>query len=82
MQIHGVIREIYETWPLQLSLDVAGKSFYVALNSDTVVTQGGVRCEASQLRGGDRVTVQGDSSGETALIARGVDILTATPPLN
>jgi len=48
MWIDGFIIEVYETWPLQLSVDASGELYHVGLLLETKITHQGSPVSASK----------------------------------
>ena len=76
MSIEGEITAVMESWPLQLTVDTETESYFVSLDPDTDITQGGTAVEASQLSPGQAVKISGtlSPSEENAMVAQSVEI--------
>ena len=73
MRIEGVVIEVYETWPLQLSVEASDGKYHIGLHSDTKITRRGRPAGASEIKG--RIAVDGNISGPNALVADSIELL-------
>jgi hypothetical protein len=71
--IEGTIIDVMETWPLQLSVDVGGRTRQVALGEETVITSEGQPADAGRLQPGRRIRVEGESAHAGAIKAARID---------
>jgi hypothetical protein len=72
--IEGTIVDVMETWPLQLSVDVGGRTRQVALAEGTVITSEGQPADAGRLLPGRRIRVEGEPAYAGAIKAACIDI--------
>jgi len=75
MWIDGFIIEVYETWPLQLSVDASGELYHVGLLLETKITHQGSPVSASEVKAHRRIRINGTASGQRALIAESIELL-------
>jgi hypothetical protein len=74
-----VIRDVMETWPLQLRVSLGSKFYMVSLLEDTEIRRGGRVVTASVLVPGQRITVYGRVSpmavgGTDSIIADAITV--------
>jgi len=74
--ISGLIREVMESYPLQLSVDVREATYSVALLEDTKVMRAGREIDSGALKPGLQVTVTGQPSAESefAMTAERIEV--------
>ena len=75
MVIEGVVVDVMETWPLQLTLFSAESQFHIILTMDTTVTQGGEEVGMQRIRPGQRARIDGKSIGDLGIAAETIAIL-------
>jgi len=75
MSIEGTVLEVMESWPLQLTIDSQGSHYHVVLRPEAAITRRDMSVDASELRPGARVRVQGKRSGQSGMSAYMIDIL-------
>ena len=74
MTLEGVIAELYETWPLQLSLRTSTGQYLVALSEQTKVVRGKRSIPVAQLKPGMKVKISGTLTGEKAITAQSIAV--------
>ncbi len=74
MTIEGTIAEIMESWPLQLTVDAADGTIHVALLEETIITQNGESVAPGALTNGQKVRIEGESTGPNAMLAQSIEI--------
>lgn len=74
MNLEGVIAELYETWPLQLSLKTSSGQYLVALSQETKVVRGKRSIPASELKPEMKVHISGTPTGDMALTAQSISV--------
>lgn len=74
MTLEGAIAELYETWPLQLSLKTPSGSYLVALSEQTKVVRGKRSVGATELKPGMKVKISGTLTGDKAIAAQSITV--------
>ena len=74
MTIEGTIAEIMESWPLQLTVDVADGTIHVELLEETTITKNGEDVEPGTLTNGQTIRIEGENTGPNAILARHIEI--------
>jgi hypothetical protein len=74
MTLEGEVAELYETWPLQLSLKTSAGQYLVALSERTKVFRKGRPIPATGLKPGMKLTVEGSLSGSKAIAAQSIGV--------
>lgn len=75
MVIEGMVVDVMETWPLQLTLAADKSRLHITLGMNTIVTQGGEDLEMAQIRPKQRIRVHGRRVGESGLVADSIVIV-------
>lgn len=72
--IYGVIVNVMESWPLQLTVDEKAKNYSVLLQLDTIITRKGREASERELKPGLQVMIRGYLSSEDMLAITAVQI--------
>jgi hypothetical protein len=80
MQIEGKIIDVFETWPLQLTVETRDGRLYVGLQLDTTITYHGLPSGASELKAHRWIRIDGEESAPQGFLARSITILTQPSP--
>lgn len=75
MQIEGTIVDVFETWPLQLSVETQAGRYHVSLQHDTKIVFQGHSESARALKSRRRVRITGSAAGPDSLQAEEIEIL-------
>lgn len=75
MRIEGTVVEVYETWPLQLSIEAADGLYHIGLNPDTKIKRRGHPAGAMEIKDHVRIAIYGTISGPKALLADSIELL-------
>jgi hypothetical protein len=75
MTIDGVIVNVMESWPLQLTVDADAKSYNVLLQLNTIIEHEGREVSERELKPGLQVMIRGYRSPEEfAMTAKQIEI--------
>lgn len=75
MVIEGMVVDVMETWPLQLTLLSAESQFHITLTMDTSVTQDGKEVGMQRIRPGQHARILGKRIGDQGIAAEAIAIL-------
>jgi hypothetical protein len=74
MIIEGQVTGVMETWPLQLTVHTDAGTYQIIL-PEIVVTSGGQPVSPGDIRQGQTVRVEGETSGRRGIAAASIDII-------
>lgn len=75
MEIEGKIKEVMESWPLQLAVDTDVGRYHVGLLSNTKIIKGDENVDPGDLRPNLTVLIKGKSAGDKSMTAEIIEIL-------